>query len=237
MFKIIFPFCLFSVVCLVFLGLFLYVRCKKGGCALAVFYKTIASIGFLAGGIYALYLNPNMLANIFIVLGLMFALIGDVVLDLKIAYKQDEKLYLNAGIGVFSTSSLLYIVAIILLWNTLSKFLFFSIGSVIIALVFAVLVFLLAKPLKLNFSGYKVQVFIYSFVVALVAILSLGICFFVPGFAIFAVGAVLILLSDLVLSTMYFGGKADNNILCIINHVLYYLGELLIMSYLFFQLI
>lgn len=236
MLEIILPFCIFTIICLGFMTAFLVVRAKKGGCALAVILKTVASIGFMAGGIYAFYINIGVFANLFIVLGLMFALIGDIVLDLKIAYKQDNKLYLNSGITSFTISSALYIVATILLWHTLEKFVLFSIGSIVIAILFATIVFLLSKPLKLDFSGYKVQVFIYSFFVALIAVLSLGISFYVPRFAIFATGAILVLLSDLVLSMMYFGGKGENKMLCIINHTLYYVGELLVMAYLFFQM-
>ena len=55
-----------------------------------------------------------------------------------------------------------------------------------------------------------------------------------PIFFIFASGIVLVLLSDLVLSMMYFGGKQDNKVLCVINHVLYYIGEILVMAFLFF---
>ena len=236
MLKTVLPFCIFTAICLAFMIAFLVVRAKKGGCALAVILKTVASIGFLAGGIYALYLNSGVFANLFIVLGLMFALIGDVVLDLKIAYKQDNKIYLNSGITVFTISSALYVVAMILLWHTLNKFLLLGICSVVIALIFATVVFLLSKPLKLDFTGYKVQVFIYSFFVALVAIMGLGISISVPRFAIFAVGGLLVLLSDLVLSMMYFGGKGDSKTLCTINHVLYYIGELLVMAYMFFQM-
>ena len=236
MLEIILPFCLCAAFCLAFMIAFLVIRAKKGGCPQAVIIKTFASIGFVAGGAYALYLNSGVFANFFIMLGLVFALVGDVVLDLKVAYKEDNKIYLNSGISSFTISSALYFVAIILLWNTLKNFLFFSLGSVVVALAFTFVVFLLAKPLKLDFTGYKVQVFIYSFFVTLVAILALGISFYVPRFALFAVGALLVLVSDLVLSMMYFGGKADSKILCTINHVLYYLGELFVMAYMFFQM-
>ena len=121
MLKTILPFCIFTAICLGFMIAFLVVRAKKGGCALAVVLKTIASVGFLGGGIYALYLNSGVFANLFIVLGLVFALVGDVVLDLKIAYNQDNKLYLNSGITTFTVSSALYFVATILLFRYLYK--------------------------------------------------------------------------------------------------------------------
>lgn len=229
-------FAIFATICLVFVGAFLFVRCKKGACPLAVILKSIASIIFVFGGIFATFKIGLSTANMLIVFGLILAMFGDVVLDLKMAYKEHEKIYLNAGMTSFSLSSALYVVATVLIWHSLENFLLAVLGSFGLALVFAIVVLLLEKPLKLDFSGFKVQAFIYSMLVAMAGILSLVICFFAPKFAIFAVGVLLVLISDLVLSMMYFGGKGDSKVLCVINHVLYYVGELLVVAYLFFQL-
>lgn len=229
-------FAIFATICLVFVGAFLFVRCKKGACPLAVILKSIASIIFVFGGIFATFKIGLSTANMLIVFGLILAMFGDVVLDLKMAYKEHEKIYLNAGMTSFSLSSALYVVATVLIWHSLENFLLAVLGSFGLALVFAIVVLLLEKPLKLDFSGFKVQTFIYSMLVAMAGILSLVICFFAPKFAIFAVGVLLVLISDLVLSMMYFGGKGDSKVLCVINHVLYYVGELLVVAYLFFQL-
>lgn len=229
-------FAIFATICLVFVGAFLFIRCKKGACPLAVILKSVASIIFVFAGIFATFKIGLSTANMFIVFGLILAMFGDVVLDLKMAYKDHEKIYLNAGMTSFSLSSALYVVATILIWHSLENFLFAVLGSFGLAFVFATVVLLLEKTLKLDFSGYKVQVFVYSMLVAMAGILSLVICFFAPKFAIFAVGVLLVLISDLVLSMMYFGGKGDSRVLCVINHVLYYVGELLVVAYLFFQL-
>lgn len=229
-------FAIFATFCLVFVGVFLFVRCKKGACPLAVILKSVASIIFVFGGIFATFKIGLSTANMIIVFGLILAMFGDVVLDLKMAYKEHEKIYLNAGMTSFSLSSALYVVATVLIWHSLENFLLAVLGSFGLALVFAIVVLLLEKPLKLDFSGFKVQTFIYSMLVAMAGILSLVICFFAPKFAIFAVGVLLVLISDLVLSMMYFGGKGDSKVLCVINHVLYYVGELLVVAYLFFQL-
>ena len=234
--NIILPFCLFTLFSLGFLAAFLVVRVKKGAGPLALLLKTCASIFFFGGALYACYVNGLTLYNLFIVFGLFFALLGDIVLDLKIAYPEHNKLYTNSGIGSFSVSNVMFFVAIILLWNWLSRFMVFTIGSVVIALLFATVVLLLSPALKLDLKGYKVQVFVYSTLVALTAVLSLGISFFVPGFAIFAVGAILILISDLILSQTYFGNPKKPNLMIILNHIIYYLGELMIMAYIFFQL-
>lgn len=229
-------FAIFASLCVVFLTLFLVVRVKKGAGPLALIFKTLASLCFVFGAIYASYKIGLTPTNMIITFGLIFALIGDIVLDLKVAYPEHNKIYLNSGMISFSISTTLYLVAVILLWYPLSKFLFMTIGSLIIAVLFSTIVFLLAKPLKLDFTGHKTLTFIYSTLLSFTAILSLAIGIYVPGFFIFASGIVLVLLSDLVLSMMYFGGKQSSGTLCIINHVLYYLGEIMVMAFLFFQL-
>lgn len=229
-------FAIFATACLLMVGAFLFVRCTKGSCPLAVVVKSVASIIFVFAGIFATFQVGLSTANMFILFGLILAMFGDIVLDLKMAHKDHEKFYLNSGMISFSLSSATYVVATILIWNSLESFLFAVLGSFCLALVFASAVLMLEKPLKLDFSGFKVQTFIYSTLVAMSGILSLIICFFAPKFAIFAVGVILVLISDLVLSMIYFGGKGDSKVLCVVNHILYYFGELLVVAYLFFQL-
>lgn len=227
---------IFAGICLVWVTLFLIIRCKKGACPLAVVVKSVASLTFVFAGIYGALKTGLNVANMLIVFGLILAMFGDIVLDLKVAYPESKKLYLNSGMISFSLSSLLYVTSTIIIWNMLNKFLLASLGAMGVALLFATVVLLLEKPLKLDFAGYKAQIFIYSFAVSFATFLSLIVCFYVSGFALFAVGILLVLISDLLLSLMYFGGKDNSKVLCVLNHILYYIGELLIVSYLFFQL-
>jgi len=229
-------FIIFAVLCIGFMTAFNVIRCIKGAGPLAVMLKSLASISFVFGGIYACYKNGLTVANLIIVFGLIFAMVGDIILDLKVAYKEHEEFYLNSGMATFSLSSICYIVATIVLWSGLEGFLVATLGAAALALIFALIVILLAPKLKLNLSGYRAQVFVYSTAVAMAAILSLFVSFYVPYYAIFAVGIFLVLISDLILSLMYFGGKENSGKLCVINHVIYYLGELLVVAYLFFQL-
>ena len=222
---------------LAFLAAFLVVRVKRGACPAALILKTLASLGFVGGGLYGSYIAGLNLANLFIVLGLVFAMLGDIVLDLKVMHPEYNKTYLNSGIAVFSLSSIVYVVATILLNNGLEYFWALLGGSALISAIVAVIILLLEKPLKLDFSGYRVQVCIYSCVVTLAAVLSLSISFFIHGVFVFSIGALLILLSDLILSTTYFGSPKHANTLVIANHILYYLGELMIMAYIFFALL
>jgi len=49
-----------------------------------------------------------------------------------------------------------------------------------------------------------------------------------------SVGLISFLASDLVLSLQYFGGKQDSKNLTIVNHILYYIAQILIASFIFF---
>ena len=48
-------------------------------------------------------------------------------------------------------------------------------------------------------------------------------------------GAAFFLLSDLVLTEMYFGGKPRDKVLCTVNHALYYAAQICIACYVFFM--
>lgn len=235
--KMVLIFLAFAVVSLALMSVFLCIRVKKGACAKALIFKTLASLVFVVGGLTCAQIVGLNVQNLLVVIGLVCAMLGDIVLDLKQMHPENNKIYLNSGIAVFSVSSLLYVVSTCLWFNMLEKFWFLFGGALLISVLVAIVIFLLEKPLKLNFAGYKVQVFIYSLLVTMAAILSLAICLFIEGFAVFAVGALLILISDLVLSMTYFGTPKKPNTLVVINHILYYLGELMIVCYLFIQVL
>ena len=235
MLKVILPFCLFSVLCLVFVVLFLCEKNKNGSSHKSVTLKTIASIMFVFGGIYALTFT-GATANMLIVFGLVLAMIGDIILDLRCIKEDTKKFYFHVGASSFSISAILYFVATILLWHNLENFLLIAIGSVVLAIAFTIINLLLEKPMKLDFSGNKIMVTIYSFCISVTTFLGLVVSVFINGYFVLSIGVLLVLLSDLVLSMMYFGGKENNKTLCTVNHLVYYAGELLVMAYLFFQL-
>ena len=235
MLKVVLPFCLFSVLCLIFVVLFLCEKNKNGSYHKSVVLKTIASIMFVFGGIYALTFT-GATANMLIVFGLVLAMIGDIILDLRCTKEETKKFYFHVGASSFSISALLYFVSTVLLWNRLENFLLIALGSVVLAIVFTIIIQLLEKPMKFDFTGNKVMISIYSFCISLTTFLSLAVSVFINGYFVLAIGVLLVLLSDLVLSMMYFGGKENNKVLCSVNHLVYYAGELLVMAYLFFQL-
>jgi len=71
--------------------LFLYVRVKRGGVD-GVIVKTLASVFFVLTAVLGSLANPAVKPEFYLlmILGLVFGLIGDIVLDLKVDYTKDN---------------------------------------------------------------------------------------------------------------------------------------------------
>ena len=82
--------------------------------------------------------------------------------------------------------------------------------------------------MKLDFGKFKWQSAAYSFVLTFVMLYAITCAVLTPSFWLIALGLSLIFVSDLILSTMYFGGKENDKLLCILNHAVYYLGQIAI---------
>ena len=100
------------------------------------------------------------------------------------------------------------------------------IAAALTALIFTVSLFLM----KMQFGKFLIPSIIYAFLLTLFLACTI-IAGFLTAFTVpiimLVVGAGLFLLSDLVLSMIYFDGH-ESNALVIINHVLYYAAQFLI---------
>lgn len=224
--------------CLVLMATFIVVRVKFGGVS-GLLTKTLASFAFLVLAIFGSFVHGLTLIAVFIILGLIFGFIGDIVLDLKVIYKQHESIYLNAGMLSFGLGHVMYLVATVLFANALFlpdiKTLYYAMIAFGIAGVISIVIALFGeKMLKLNFGKFKIQTVAYTFILSFMSAFSLLVACYAPTFFIFAGGITFIFISDLVLSKQYFGGMQDNGLLTTLNHAVYYLGQIAIASSLFF---
>lgn len=213
---------------------FIVARTLKGG-LLGLILKTVASFAFVATAIIALGTTPALMDNwplILITLGLLCGMIGDIVLDLKVIYDAD-KWYLNAGMTSFFVGHLFYIIAFSLLAGDTNLTLPLLVsGGAGIVLTVGTLV-LGKKLLGLDFGKFIIPTAGYSIILNMATVYTLylailGAC----SWLIFA-GLALFLLSDLVLSQQYFGGKLHNKPLIAINHTLYYAAQIIIVASMF----
>lgn len=219
--------------CVALMMLFICVRTIRGG-VWGVATKALASVAFVSAGIIALGVNGGGLGGALIVIGLVFGLVGDILLDLKVVYPDNNDFYLNCGMLSFGLGHIAFAFGLSLISSPESNLLKCILISLAIAIVAATLIMLMGKPMKLNFGKFFFQSFGYAIALVFMSAYSIALSLNLKIMFIAAVGFVLFLLSDLVLSTQYFGGKQDSKPLIVINHTLYYLAQISIVAFLLF---
>lgn len=228
--------------CVVGVALFLTVRVTKGG-IIAVLLKTLASFLFVAIGILGAVYNGFGQVSLFILLGLLCGLIGDILLDLKVVYKEHNDIYLNSGMASFGLGHIFYFIGLFVFVFNITRDSSTPIYIPVLiglgcSLLLSVVIYFATKVMKLNFGKFFFQSSGYTLL--LTSLSAISICFalfYSASIWVFAAGATLFLLSDLVLSLNYFGGQENNKTLVIINHVLYYSAQILIAVFLSFILL
>lgn len=201
----------------------------------AIFTKTMASLGMVIGAILALS-NGYAFYYLYIIIGLICGMLGDIFLELKKNYKDEDLTYFNSGTTAFALGHIMYLVGMIRMVEGAVSLWLESIISLVIAVAFAsLLILVLSKPLKLNFGKCKWQSFGYCILLTFVTVFSIFIYVKARISILLPLGFISFLLSDLILSMQYFGGegKIDQPILVIANHVLYYCAQVLLVGVLY----
>ena len=226
----------------VFLAAFLVFRTKDGG-MLPAALKTVTSLFFVATALAAAIGNYTVSGTMtqekalyfgLVVLGLVCGLIGDLVLDLKITYRDSNmrhsELYTYFGMSAFGVGHILYVSAV-------AGYFGFSAWTILIAAgVTTVIILSSIFVMKLQFGRFLIPSVLYTFLLTLFIACAVAggvMAGFTLSVVLLIVGAVLFLLSDMVLSLIYFDGN-DSRFLIIVNHVLYYAAQFLIAVSLFY---
>lgn len=207
--------------------------------------KTLASLGFIAIAMTAIFMHSetvNIKSAIFIVAGLIMGLIGDIVLDLKVVYLKspEEGAYLTSGMVSFGIGHIFFFTAMMLYFGkAVLPLSVIGICIAVAAVVAFAMVFGGEKLMGFRFGKFTVHSILYAFVLLFMG--AIGVAAWVKGKAInphvplFAVGMILFLLSDVVLTQMYFGGKGKDKFLCLVNHALYYAAQICIAAFVFYM--
>lgn len=224
----------FLIIGILATAVFLVLRVKRGGIA-ALYAKAVASLGFIATAVAATYENSLFLDFGFLMcFGLVFGLLGDVWLDLKWIYLQDKDSYLYSGFIFFLLGHICFVTAVFKVgpYTTASVIVAFAAAFVI-----ALVSLLMEKPLKMRYGKFKWIVFLYSFTLALTMTMAMTMAY-ITGFedmwTVMSVGGLLFLLSDLVLSGMYFGEGKNTPFNVILNHTLYYAAQFIMAATILF---
>ena len=150
--------------------------------------------------------------------------------------KEEEGLYLTAGMVSFGIGHIMYFVAVMLYLGAEVNWTVLGISLAIAVVVAVAMVFGGEKLLKLSFGKFKIHSLIYAFMLVFMGALSVALCISMKStkMLLFAIGMILFFLSDAVLSTMYFGGKPKDKLLIIVNHALYYAAQICIATFMFY---
>lgn len=209
------------------------------GGVVAMLSKAVASLGFIGLGIAGLFGGvSNVQAAAFVVFGLVMGLIGDIVLDLKVIYmgKKEEGIYLTGGMVSFGIGHIFYFVAVcLLLGSSVINGALIGVCLAVAAVVAFAMVFGGEKFMGFKFGNFTIHSIIYAFMLVFMGAFTIGCCIVMQNtkMALFASGMILFLLSDIVLTQMYFGGRPTDKSLCVINHILYYAAQICIAASIF----
>lgn len=212
------------------LSVFLSMRVKKAT-AKACFVKAITSILFILSWLIIL-MNKLTASGLLLGLGLIFGMLGDIWLDLKFCYPQDDDFFTKAGFGSFALGHFAYIAYILMAKN--GKFNILSVICALgVALIAALAVYFGEGIMKLKYGNLKLISTLYG-----------ALLFFMTAFSIFTsifsginenkhlftmgIGGILFIISDLILSGTYFGENKKRPVDIITNHVAYYVAQFII---------
>lgn len=231
---------------------FLILRDKKTS-ILAIGIKTLTSILFIATGLYALYYridnssyNPKL---ILIISGLIFGLIGDIILDFKTYFKargniKENNICMHIGLISFALGHICYLLALFIgspyLW------MYFAICLPVGVMFMAIFVLVVGTLLfKMDFNIFKWPSILYGglltsfFIGSLILLItSIQNNLDYTGYIFITIASGLFLISDMILSLTYFSNAKDyqkkgilnpeSRFFIITNHVTYYAAQILI---------
>ena len=207
-----------SILCLCLAALFMWTE-KKEHYMGAVILKGLASLCFVLVGVMAG--NGGQLAKL-IVTGLLLGCIADVLLNLRWVFPKKGQIIFLVGILVFLGGHVVYLAAVLPMADSWA----------VCVVVGVVLTALLMKWIFSKITAKKAfKIFGVFYLGAIVLLNCVAVSNLVTApsafTGLFAVGALLFLISDIVLILNTFGPKSKFS-LRVTNLSLYYIGQLLI---------
>ena len=205
-------------ICLALAGIFLWQESKKNYVP-AVVLKGLASVCFVVLGF--LLKNGSSAAKL-ITIGLLLGCIADVLLNLRYVFEKKGQMIFLAGIAVFLSGHILYLIA------AMQGIRYWWICVIAGAVLTALLMWWIFKRITAK-KAFKIFGIIYIGAIMLLNCAAVGNLIASPSAftVIFAAGAFLFLISDIVLILNTFG-KETKQSLRVTNISLYYAGQILI---------
>ena len=192
--------------------------------------KMAAALCFVVVSGMAVFLNPSILACYFLAGGI-FGALGDLFLGLSHLDKDKKKGFMFAGVFWFGMGHVAYCQGLIHNYAT-GDTMWYILIPMVIAILISTFIGLCRRKLGLHFGRFLPAVMVYVFLLSFSVLLSLSLNIYY-GFhnqhlKIFMVGITMFIISDSILSKMYFGKQKHPSLNVVTNHVTYYLAQWLI---------
>ena len=208
------------------------VKRTKGSTPTVAMIKALVSICFISTAVTSIAFTDFDLTHLrfglWIVMGLMCGMLGDIALDLKYAHRKSSDQYTYAGFTSFLAGHILYDIGLISEFYVKGNILYLVI-PVAICILITIFIRFSEKPLKVNYGKFRWIVVLYSpFLFSLVMFsgsLALLHHFENIGIDIIFIGSVFFAISDLILNGTYFGEGKNRPVDIVTNHVTYYIAQ------------
>ena len=223
---------LFITLCVGSASAFIYMRIVHVGLH-AFWAKLVASALFVVGGFVALIMKDNAPDYMFfILLGLFFSMVGDLLNELKVVYRPHEKQYTTGSIAVFGLGLIMYVIGLSMVASASKSVVVPIFVSLALGSVTATILLVNSSNVGMDFGTHKSSVFAYTFVVSIATAYTIALAVLLPALWMFAVGMLLFLVSNVLFAFINWAFKVSNK-MNIVNLSAYYVAQILIMITLF----
>lgn len=202
----------------------------------AVFEKSLVSVLFVATAVCAWYASASggrlSRMGIYVVSGLLFGLLGDIFLDLKYVFPQEDERFTLAGFAVFGVGHALYLTGMVVQFGQRGGAAYWRVPLLLGAAASLANV-ALEKPMRLSYGRMKGAVSAYGVMLFGLLLVSGSLALAQyrgsePALNLLFAGGVLFALSDLILSGIYYGEGRDRPADIVANFVTYAAAQFLI---------
>lgn len=203
-----------------------------------IIFKTIASLFFVALAIYLAIVVPgNTLYKVFLVLGLFFGLLGDVLLGFKYITTKTKHIWILAGMFAFAFGHICYITALFIQYYVPGHW-WFILLPFITAICISGLYMVVSRKIGINFG--KMLPFGIFYLMCLTSMVSTALymnilhSFSITPLLMFFIGSLFFITSDFMLTGAYFKAGKRPKAYNAIYSVCYYVAQFVIAFSLFF---
>ena len=200
--------------------------------AKTIVFKTVASLFFVALGIYCAVITPGSTPfKVLLILGLFFGMLGDLLLGFKYIVTKTKNIWILAGMFAFAFGHIFYVIALFVGYYVPGNPWFIALPF-LTAVVISSLYMVVSRKVGINFG--KLLPFGLFYLFCLTSMVSTSLYmnvlhgFSIVNLVMFFVGALNFIASDFMLTGAYFKEGKRSKAYMATYSVFYYVAQFVI---------